>query len=169
VALFAVFVASLACPAAKAWLIVRMIAVAWTLFALAAIMAAMSIEQSFSPFSQLQARYHPPLMSAILGAIMILLIRFQLPDGLWIQPTNIFILISLCAAQTADVAATRRWNAYVADLQFRLANWQGLIPWETTLHTADERADFNWQLMKIGWVVPYTCIVYSQRGRKRHH
>jgi hypothetical protein len=96
---------------------------------------------------------------------MILLLRFQQPDRLWMQPTTIFILMSLCATQTvADVAASDRWNAYVYDLRSRLANGRGLIPWETTLHTGNERVDTNWRLMNIGWVVPFDCIVYAPDG-----
>jgi hypothetical protein len=81
------------------------------------------------------------------------------------RPAPIFILISLCATQTvADVAATKRWNAYVVDLQTRVANGRGLIPWETTLHTANERADINWRLMSVGWVAPFNSIVYAPKG-----
>jgi hypothetical protein len=152
-------------PAEKAMRDAKMIVVAWALFALAAILAAIMIEESFSPFAQLQARYHPPMISAALGTAMILLLRFRLSDRLWMQPATFFILISLCAAQAvADVAATRRWNAYVVDLQSRLANGRGLIPWETTLQTADAAADINWRLFEIGWVVPFTCIIFAPNG-----
>ena len=93
---------------------------------------------------------------------MIFLHRFEL---LWLQSATIFILISLCAAQTtADITATRRWNAYVADLQSRLVNGRGVIPWEATLLTANQRADIDWQLLEIGWVIPYICIVYAPGG-----
>jgi hypothetical protein len=61
----------------------RWIVVSWTLFALAAMAAAITAEESFSPFSQLQVRYHPPMVSAALGAVMILLLRYQLPERLW--------------------------------------------------------------------------------------
>ncbi|SHH48963.1 hypothetical protein [Bradyrhizobium erythrophlei] len=78
---------------------------------------------------------------------------------------TIFILISLCATQAvADAVATRRWNAYVADLQSRLVKWHGLIPWEETLQTGDERADTNWRLFDIGWVVPLPCIIFAPNG-----
>jgi hypothetical protein len=152
-------------PGEKAQRLAKMMTVAWALFALTAIATAIMVEQSFSPFSQLQARYHPPLISAVLGTVMVFLNRFEMSNRIWMQPSTIFILISLCATQTvADVAATRRWNAYVADLQSRLVNGRGLIPWETTLHTANERADINWQLTLIGWVVPYDSIVYAPNG-----
>jgi hypothetical protein len=163
--LSAVFLVYSTQPVAKATRLAKTITVVWTLFALSATAAAIMIEQSFSPFSQLQARYHPAIISTVLGAIMILLLRFQLPDRFWMQPSTIFILISLCATQTvADFAATLRWNAYVADLQSRLVGGRGLIPWETTLHTANERVDINWRLTEIGWVVPYTCIVFAPNG-----
>jgi hypothetical protein len=96
---------------------------------------------------------------------MILLRRFQLPEQLWANRATIFILISLCATQAvADAAATQRWNAYVADLQSRLVKWQGLVPWEETLQTGDARADTNWRLFNIGWVVPFPCIIFAPNG-----
>ena len=92
------------------------------------------IEQSFSPFSQLQARYHPVMVSTVLGLIMIALLRFKQPKLAWMNPAVIYVMISLCGAQSfADVAATWRWNAYVMDLRSRLTNGSGLIPWEATL------------------------------------
>jgi hypothetical protein len=144
----------------------RTIALVFALFALAAIAAAILIERSFSPFAQLQARYQPVFISAALGAVVVLLLELRLPDQLWMQPTTIFILVTLCATQTtADVAATRRWHAYVVDLQSRLADGRGLIPWEATLHTGDRFRDVNWRLMAVPWVIPVTSIVYSPGGR----
>jgi hypothetical protein len=143
----------------------KLIVIAWFIFALAAIATAILVEESFSPFGQLQARYHPPMVSAALGAVMILLLRFQLPERLWMNPATILVLISLCATQAvADVAATRRWDAYVVDLQSRLSSGRGLIRWEKTLHTANERADINWRIFKIGWVVPFMCIIFAPNG-----
>ena len=143
----------------------RLIAFTWSIFALAAIATAILVEESFSPFAQLQARYNPIVVSAALSTVMLLLIRFQAPDRSWINSTTLFILISLGAAQiVADAAATRRWNTYVADLQSRLLNGRGLIPWETTLHTSNERADINWRLTAIGWVIPFTCIIFAPNG-----
>ena len=164
-ALSAVFFVYLTQPIEKAARLAKIIAIAWALLALAAIAAAITIEQSFSPYSQAQARYHPAIISAVLGTIMILLLRFRVPDRAWMNPATISILISLCAAQVAaDVAATRRWNAYIGDLQSRLANAHGLIPWETTLYTGDERADTNWRIFKIEWVIPYMCIIFAPDG-----
>ena len=144
---------------------VKAIMVAWAIFALGAILAAAFVEQSFSPFSQNQARYHPVITSAVLGVATVFLNRARIRDRLLLRPSTIFILLSLCATQTiADFAATRRWNAYVADLQTRLSNGRGLIPWEATLDSASERDDINWRLLNIGWVVPFTCIVFSSGG-----
>ena len=152
-------------PNAKAMRYVKVIVVTWTLFALVAITVAITVENSFSPFAQLQARYHPPLTSAILALAMILLRRFRLPERLWINRATIFIFFSLCLTQAvADTIATRRWDAYVADLQSRLLKWRGLIPWEKTLQTGDERADANWRLFNIGWVVPFPCIIFAPNG-----
>jgi hypothetical protein len=140
----------------------RAITFAWALFALTAIVAALLIEQSFAPLAQLQARYHPVFFSAALGSIVVCLVGLRLPDRLWMHPTTLVILITLCAAQTAaDIAATRRWHAFVADLQSRLASARGLIPWETTLQTGDKYADINWRLMATEWTIPVTSIVFA--------
>jgi hypothetical protein len=163
VALFALAVANTQ-PLAKAMRLVKTIIIAWAFVALAAILAAILVEESFSPFAQLQARYHPPIISAALGAAMILL-RFRIPHRLWLNSTTCFILLSLCAAQAvADVVATNRWDSYVVDLQSRLAKGHGLITWETTLKTEDKFADINWRLFEIGWVVPFTCIIFAPDG-----
>lgn len=145
-------------PAEKAIRFAKMIAAVWAIFALTAMAAAIMIEQSFSPFSQYQARYQPTIISAVLGTVMVLLRRFQLPDRLWMQPPTIFILISLCAAQAvADVAATRHWDDYVIDLQSRLAGGRGLIPWEATPHPLNEPYEFS-------WVIPYKSIIFAPNG-----
>ena len=163
--LCAVFFVYTTQPTEKAMRGAKMIMVAWAFFAIAAMASALMIEESFSPFAQLQARYLPPIISAVLGTLVILLLRFQLPDRLWIHPATFFIMISLCAAQAvADISATHRWNAYVVDLQSRLANARGLIAWETTQQTGDEQADINWRLFKVGWVVPFTCIIFAPNG-----
>jgi len=165
VALGAVPLIYAAFPATRASRYAKVIVVIWTIVALVAMTVAITIEKSFSPFSQIQARYHPPMTSAILASAMIVLLRFHLPSRLWMNRATIFILVTLCATQAvADVIATRRWNAYVADLQSRLAEWRGLIPWETTLQTGDERTDTNWRLFNIGWIVPYPCVIFAPNG-----
>jgi hypothetical protein len=137
----------------------------WICFVVFTILTTIMIEQSFSPFSQLQARYHPPMVSVFLGLIMIALLRFKQSERTWMNPAITFVLISLCVAQgVADVAATWRWNAYVTDLQSRLINGRGLIPWEATLHGGDERVDINWRIFKIGWVVPFLCVIFAPKG-----
>jgi hypothetical protein len=137
----------------------------WAIFVVAALVCSLTIEQSFSPFAQLQSRYNPPIISTVLGTFIILLRRFQPPGRLWLHPAAIFTLISLCATQAvADVNATRRWTSYVTDLQSRLAIGRGLVPWEATLQTADEQADTNWRLFKIGWVMPHMSIIFAPNG-----
>jgi hypothetical protein len=153
-------------PVEKAASAARTIALVFALFAVAAIAAALLVEKSFSPFAQLQARYHPVFVSAALGTAVVLLLELRLPERFWMQPATAYILIALCAAQTAaDFAATRRWHAFVVDLRSRLADGRGLIPWEATLHTGDRLRDMNWRLMAVSWVIPVTSIVYSPGGR----
>lgn len=152
-------------PAERVASSTKLILVAWTCFALAAMVTALTVEQSFSPFSQLQSRYHPPIISAVLGAMMILLRRYRVPQRRWINPATIFVLISLCATQAvADISATWRWNAYVTDLRSRVANGQGLIPWETALRAGNDRTDIDWRIFAIGWVVPYLCVIFAPNG-----
>jgi hypothetical protein len=43
-------------------------------------LVALFVEEGFSPFAQLQARYNPPMISAASGAAMILLLKFRLSD-----------------------------------------------------------------------------------------
>ena len=164
-ALSAVSFVNMTQPIEKATRLANMIAVAWVLLALIAVAIAMTTEQSFAPYSQIQARYHPVIISALLGTVMILLVRFRVPERSWMNPATIAILISLCAAQAvADLCATRRWNAYIVDLQSRLVNAHGLIPWEATLNTGDERVDTDWRIFKIEWIIPYMCVVFAPNG-----
>jgi hypothetical protein len=74
----------------------RMILAGWMLVVIAAIIVAIAIEPSFSPLAQAQSRYHPVFVSAALGAIMILLRRFQLPEKLSHDPHTDFPV--LCAS-----------------------------------------------------------------------
>jgi hypothetical protein len=164
-ALTAVFFIHRAQPSNNAVLRVRTITIAFALFALAAAAAAVLIDESFAPFSQSQARYHPVFVSAALGTVVVLLLELSVPHRFWMQPATVFILIALCAAQTAaDIVATHRWHAFVVDLRSRLANARGLVPWEATLSTGDMSVDINWDLMAIAWVIPVTSIVYAPNG-----
>jgi hypothetical protein len=137
----------------------------WTFFALGTIVTVITIEPSFSPFSQLQARYHPAMVSSVLGLLMITLLRFKQSERAWINPAIIYVMITLCVAQGfADVSATWRWEAYVMDLRSRLTNGNGLIPWEATLASGDERADVNWRIFEIAWVIPFLCVIFAPKG-----
>jgi hypothetical protein len=62
------------------------------------------------------------------------------------------------------MTATWRWDAYAMDLRSRLTNGSGLIPWEATLHTGDNRTDTNWRIFQIGWVVPFLCVIFAPNG-----
>jgi hypothetical protein len=164
-AILALFFAEAMQPAEKVRRYTRLILGGWTCFASGAIVTAIIVEQSFSPFSQLQARYHPPMVNVVLGLIMIALLYFKQSERAWMNPAIIFVLLSLCVTQGfADVAATWRWNAYVTDLRSRLTNSSGLIPWEATLHSGRERTDINWRIFKIEWVMPYLCVIFAPEG-----
>jgi hypothetical protein len=94
---------------------------------------------------------------------MLLMIRLRLSHRCWAQPATYFILLTLCVAQAvADVAATNRWDACAADLQSRLEKGPGA--WESTIQTGDRLADMNWRMFKIGWVVPFDCIIFAPEG-----
>jgi hypothetical protein len=160
-ALIVVFFSYLGAPA-TAVIYGRRIAVGFAVLSLVAVVVSLSIEQSFAPFAQLQARYHPVFVSAALGTAAVFILAFRLPDRLWMQPATVSILLTLCMAQTvADAVATGRWHAYVIDFRSRLANAQGLVPWETMLHTGDASIDTDWRLMAVPWVIPVTSIVFA--------
>jgi hypothetical protein len=164
-ALLALFFMNAAQPVDKVRRNSKLTLLGWTFFALGAIVTAIMIEQSVSPFSQLQARYHPAMVSAVLGLLMIALLRFRQTERAWINPATIFVMVSLCVAQgSADVAVTWRWDAYALDLQSRLSHSNGLIPWEATLHSGDERADVNWRIFEFPWVIPFLCVIFAPKG-----
>jgi hypothetical protein len=163
--LLALFFFNVTMPAEKVRRYTKLILWGWTVFALGTIVTAIIMEQSFSPFSQLQARYHPAMVSTLLGLMMIALLQFKHAEKAWTKPAIVFVMISLCVAQSfADVAATWRWDAYVMDLRSRLTNGNGLIPWEATLHSGDERADINWRIFEIAWVIPFLCVIFAPKG-----
>ena len=151
--------------AGKPLRVVQATLIFWALSCVSSVLCASMVEQSFAPFAHLQARYNPPLVSAILALAILVLIRRALPDRFLASPSLLVVIVTLSLIQSvADIAATQRWNAFVTDLQFRLSNSRGLIPWETTIRTNDTQADKDWRLVKIGWVVPYFSIVYAPNG-----
>jgi hypothetical protein len=152
-------------PSDAAAHVVKIILAGWLLIVLSAVIVAVTVEASVAPLTHAQSRYHPAFMSAGLGAIMILLRRFKLPDRTWKNSAMILVLISLCVAQAvADAAATRQWNAYITDLQTTLSQERGLIPWETRLRVANRRADVDWRAFEIAWTIPYICIIFAPNG-----
>jgi hypothetical protein len=141
------------------------ILVVWLLVTLTAIAAAITTDATVAPLAQARARYHPAIVSAVLGAAMIVLRRTDLPDRIWMNTTTMLVLISLCAAQAAaDVVETRRWKTYIADLQATLVTERGLIPWETRLSVANRRAAIDWTKFEFIWTVPYMCIIFAPGG-----
>jgi hypothetical protein len=77
----------------------------------------------------------------------------------------LYFVLSLCVAQAvADIGATLRWKRYVADFRSRLASQSGLIEWESTLSTPDKSRDVDWELFKIGWVIPHLSIALASNS-----
>jgi hypothetical protein len=137
----------------------------WMLVTLAAIAAAIALDATVAPLAQTRARYHPAIVSAVLGAAMILLRRLEIPNRVWKSPTTMLVLMSLCAAQaTADVIETRQWKTYIADLQATLVNERGLVPWETRLSVANRHAAIDWTIFEFRWTTPYMCIIFAPHG-----
>jgi hypothetical protein len=163
--LLAIATINAALPSDQAARLSKVFLAAWLLVALAAVVIAMTIETSTAPLAQAQARYHPAFVGAGLGAVMILLRRFKLPDRIWKNSPTILVLLSLCAAQAvADAAATRQWNDYITDLQTTLSQERGLIPWETRLSAASRRIAIDWRAFEIAWTIPYICIIFAPNG-----
>ena len=154
---------NLARPADQAARLNAWIVAAWAAFALGAIVVALFDEASFSPFAQLQARYQPVFVSALLGTSMVFLLAFGLPQRAWAGAATWVVLITLCAAQTtADVVASSRWMAFASNLRSQLASRRGLIPWETMLHSGNRRRDMDFGLMAAAWTIPVTSIVFAR-------
>jgi hypothetical protein len=152
-------------PSLDARLRTRQLAIAFCAFSAVAAAISVFVETSFSPDAQVLARYHPVFVSFGLGLVMLAFHTWKIPERNWLQPATLMIIAALSVAQaTADVAATLRWRAYIADLQTRLAATSGLIRWEDTLATGDTARDTNWRLMSIEWVIPLVCIVFAKNG-----
>ena len=144
----------------------RVIALCFGAFALAAIVIAFTVEQSFAPYSHYHARYFPVLITLVLGTLAVVLHEWvPARRTLLQQPAVLSVVICLCAAQAAsDVASTWRWREYVTDLQNRLSTSRGLIAWESTASTGDPRRDLNWRLLDHGWLMPLMSIAWARNG-----
>ncbi len=126
---------------------------------------ALGMEWSFSPGSQTLARYHPVFVSFGLALVMLALVAGEVPERIWLQPGICLIVAMLMLLHAgADLAATMRWRAYVADLQSRLSQGRGLVRWNDTLVTGDAQRDVNWRLMSIEWVIPLVSIAFARDG-----
>lgn len=164
VAIAALIVTELAWPATRATLRRRALiggfAVIWLLG-----LSALAMEWSFSPASEVLARYHPVFVSFGLGLAMLALVVCEVPDRIWLQPGVVLIVAMLALLHSGtDIAATIRWRTYVADLQSRLSSAQGRVRWDDTLVTGDRQKDINWRLMSVEWVIPLISIVFAKDG-----
>ncbi|MFX6011519.1 hypothetical protein ABTE87_22780, partial [Acinetobacter baumannii] len=73
-----------------------------------------------------------------LALVMLALVAGEVPERIWFQPGICLIVAMLMLLHAgADLAATMRWRAYVADLQSRLSQGRGLVRWNDTLVTGD--------------------------------
>src|ERR1700730_2355098 len=159
-ALVAIFLLHLRQPKDAARLYSRAIAAAFVLIAFVAICASWTVDWTFAPFSQVQARYHPVYVSAILGVAAVLTAIIRIPEQLWANSSTLVVIVALCIAQTAwDVDASTRWHGYTIDLQSRLARSTGLIPWQSTLETGDAQRDANWRFFSADWIIPILSII----------
>lgn len=154
---------NLARPPVQAAKLNALIVAAWVLFALGAIAVTLIDKASFSPFAQLQSRYQPVFVSAVLGTSMVFLFVFGLSERAWARPATLAVLVALCGAQsTADIEASARWASFASDLRSQLASRRGLIPWEAMLHTGDRQRDADFRLMAAAWTIPLTSIVFAR-------
>jgi hypothetical protein len=149
--------------AARIW--VWSVATAFSLIAIAAAALAWWIEPTFAPRAQALARYHPVYVSTVLGVAAIFLTPSGVLERFPLRICCLLIVVPLCIAQTdADIVATTRWRDFVIDLQSRLATSQGLLSWQSTIVTGDQRRDLNWKLMNAGWVIPMMSIIFARGG-----
>jgi hypothetical protein len=151
-------------PPARAMVAKRAVLLTFCLVWLLALVA-LGQEWSFSPGSQVLARYHPVFLSFVLGLVMLGFVVWDVPERIWLQRGVLAIMVMLILAHTgADIAATLRWRAYVADLQSCLSSGQGLVRWNDTLVTGDAEKDMNWRLMSMEWVIPLISIAFAKDG-----
>lgn len=126
---------------------------------------ALGMDWSFSPGAQTLARYHPVFVSFGLALIMLALVARDVPERIWLQPGICLIVAMLMLLHAgADLVATTRWRAYVADLQSRLSHGRGVLRWNDTLVTGDVQRDVNWRLMSVEWVIPLVSIAFARDG-----
>ena len=128
--------------------------------ALASATAAWTIDATFSPAAQLEARNQAIFVSTVLAVAAAVALYSRILERVWMQPTAMIVLVGLCVAQFSwDVAATTRWRDYVADFKARLANSNGLIGWDRALASGDPIRDREWRLMSTAWVMPTLSII----------
>ena len=153
------------CPTSTARAYTLRLVAAFCVFSTIATAMSLFVETTFSPGAQVLARYHPVFVSFGLGLVMLAFQYWNIPERIWLRPAALLVISVLGVTQAAaDIAATVRWRAYVADLQSRLTTTSGLIRWEDTLVTGDLKQDINWRLMSMEWVIPLVCIVFSKDG-----
>ena len=134
-------------------------------FALAAMIIALRVDTSLSPGSMAYARYNPIFATVLLGSMAVLAWKSRVSPNLLATGPTVAILVLLAAAQiTADIVATRRWSAYLADLETRLQTSAGVITWESALHTGDPQRDRTWAIMSAGWTLPMLSIIVARDG-----
>jgi hypothetical protein len=122
-------------------------------------------DPTFEPFSQMQARNQSVFISVILGAVAVASDSRPTVARAWMRTSSLIIVAALCLAQSAfDIAATRRWNAYVAEVGQRLKISTGLVPWESVMGSLDARESRDWRLMSWSWTMPSMSIVLSPDG-----
>ena len=141
------------------------VALLFAAFALAAMIFALQVDTSLSPGALKWARYNPIFATVLLGSAATLAWKFQVSPKLLGTGPAVAILVLLAAVQiTADLVATQRWIAYLADLEMRLQTSTGVITWETALQTGNPQRDRTWALMSAGWTLPMLSIILARDG-----
>lgn len=141
------------------------VAIIFAGFALTAIIVALRIDGSLAPLAQARARYNPIFATTLLGLTTILMWKFDFPQALLKKGPVLAIIVTLTMAQiAADLAATQRWAAYVADFEHRLQTASGLVAWETTSNTGDPERDRNWKVMSVEWTLPIFSVIMAPNG-----
>lgn len=126
------------------------------------------VERCIAPHAQVAARYDPVFASAALALVLLYAVATRLPARRWANRPSLVIVLTLALAQTsADLAATARWRAYMADFSGRLSQLAGLVPWPSTLATGDAARDADWRMMSAGWVTPILSILLAPGGTVR--
>ena len=158
----------LACCWAERW--VRRWRAFWLpvygLFLLVAALAPFFLPGSFAPQLQLDARSWVSAVPLLLLAALLLWRVGLLPIRPSARAMLVLVFAMAATAQiTWQVAATLRWNAFIADVRDQLASRRGFVPYETAFAPGTPTGPAARDILSTSWTFPQLSIVLAPGGR----